>query len=100
MYLLNVGSFLLGVIALVLPLINIMLIKKNKMKNWEILSFFSIAAYAISIWLLYAYTGYKASIEDWSAILDITISMTRISGIFLLVTLALNSLAYIFTRKK
>ena len=76
------------------------LIRKNKMENWELLSFFSISAYAISIWLLYAYTGYKASIEDWSAILDITISMTRISGIFLLVTLALNFWAYILTRTK
>lgn len=97
MYLLNVGSFFLGIIALVLPLINIILIKKNKIKNWEIISFLSISACAISIWLQHAYTGYLASIEDWSA-MDIPITMAKVTGVFLLVTLVLNFSTYIFKR--
>ncbi len=99
MYLLNVGSFLLGVIALVLPLINMIFIKKNKTNHWKKLSFLSITAYAISIWLLYAYTGYLASIEDWSA-MDIPITMSKVTGTFLLLIIAFNFSNYILARNK
>lgn len=99
MYLLNVGSFLLGLIAFVLPLINMIFIKKNKANHWKRLSFLSIVACAISIWLLYAYTGYLASIEDWSA-MDIPITMSKVTGVFLLLIIVFNFLNYILSKNK
>ena len=91
MFLLNIGSFVLGIVSLALPLISVIKNKnKYKYKERRLISLVSITACAISIWLLYAYIGHLVNIEDWSAVLDITVTMVKASGLYLLLVLVLN----------
>ena len=50
---LNIASVVLALVGMTLPVINIMLSRRNKKRNWGTLSFLSLSSSAISIWLQY-----------------------------------------------
>lgn len=97
---LNIGSLILGLVAWTLPIINIMLCRRDIRKNWAELSMLSISACVISLGLQIFYTCHLVNIEDWSALMDTNWAVASISGILLVVTLVLNIITYVLYREK
>ncbi|ANC77637.1 hypothetical protein ABE65_012855 [Fictibacillus phosphorivorans] len=95
--LLNVGSLVLGLIALVLPVVNIFL-KKNK--SWMMFSIISISACAVSLSFQIFYTYHKVTIEDWSALNDTMYTTAYASAALLLITIILNVMTLVVYRGK
>lgn len=93
------ASALLGFMAWILPVINIMLIRRKKSWNWGTLAVLSLGSCATSIWLLNYYTYHKVNIEDWAAVLDTTQAIMQVTAVLLIGTLILNLVTYIVTRK-
>lgn len=87
---LMMGSLILGLIALILPIVNISRNKRNYNKNCAVYSIFSLSACAISISFQLIYSNYMVGIEDWSALIDTIGTSTLLSLILLIVTLILN----------
>lgn len=97
--LLNVMSVILALIGMTLPVINIMLSRKNKKRDWGALSILSLSCSAISIWLPYVYLNHKVTIGDWSALMDTMPSILGVWGIVLFFTIVLNAVTYFMNRK-
>ncbi|HBJ01956.1 MULTISPECIES: hypothetical protein [Lysinibacillus] len=97
---LNVGSLVLGFIALLLP-IAILSATSKQIQNYRLMiSILSLSACAISISFQLFYNFYLVKIEDWSALMDITRSSV-LAVLFLLVsTILLNILVLIFKRNE
>ena len=97
---LNLGSFLLGVIAWFLPIIGLARRNKAKNHNWIIYSVSSISACALSLLLQIYYQTHLANIEDWSAISDTLHGVAVISSLLLAITLVLNTILLVKCMKK
>ncbi|MBU8852764.1 hypothetical protein [Priestia megaterium] len=95
---LNIGSLVLGLISLILPIINLMKNNKQEHKNWVVLSIISISACAISVCFQIFYQNYLVKIEDWSAIMDTMGSVAFVSAVLLIVTIILNVITLIVYR--
>lgn len=87
---LNVGSLILGLIAWILPIININNYKKRDKKNRTYLSILSMSACIISLWFQIIYNYHLVEIGDWSALMDTTGALVRVSGILVIITIILN----------
>lgn len=98
---LMLGSLILGLIAWILPSINISNYKINYNKNSAIYSIISITACAIAISFQVIYSNYIVQIGDWSALMDTSGTSTLLSIILLISTLVLNgiSLGMHYTKK-
>lgn len=96
----NIASLILGLVAMTLPVINIMLSRKNKNRNWGALSVLSLSFCSLSIWLLTIFINDNVSHEDWSALMDTTPSILKITGVLLFVTILLNAVTYFMNRKQ
>ncbi|KRG13623.1 hypothetical protein ACA29_08025 [Lederbergia galactosidilytica] len=66
---LNVGSLILGLVAWILPLVALMLYKKEHNK-WIIFPIASLSACAVSLCFQIFYNDHLVKIEDWSALMD------------------------------
>lgn len=97
---LNLGSIMLGLIAWILPIINLIRPNKDKNKNWALLSMASISACVIALWLQILYNNHLVNIEDWSAIMDISEGIIRVSFILAVITIVLNIITVIVYHKK
>lgn len=97
---LNFGSLILGLVAWILPIINIILYKNYNNKNWFIFSTTSITFCAISLWFQILYNNYLVQIEDWSALMDTTRAISIVSAILLIVTVILNIITLFMYAKK
>ncbi len=95
---LNIGSLVLGLIAWILPIVNLTRDKKYENKNWVALSIISIAACAISLCFQIFYTYHKVKVEDWSALMDTIDAVASVSALLLIVTLILNAITLIVYR--
>lgn len=91
---LNLGSLLFGIIAWILPVINIVLLKRQHYKNWAKLSLFSLGLCATSLCFQILSTDARVNVEDWSALLDTHWLTTNISWVLLVITLVLNIFTY------
>lgn len=98
--LLNVGSLVLGLIAWILPGVNLMWHKKQDHKNWIAFSMISISACAISLCFQILYNFHLVKMEDWSALMDTTGAMVFAASVLLIVTIILNTMTLIIYRKK
>lgn len=96
---LNVGSLLLGLIAWIIPVVNIMRNNYDE-RNSALSCIFSIGACGISLCLQIFYNRYLVQIEDWSALMDIVDSVSLVSAVLLIITLGLNTVAYIVNSKR
>ncbi len=83
---LNIGSLLFGLIAWILPVINLMQNKKHEHKNWGVLSVISISACAISLSFQIFYNYHLVKIEDWSALMDTTRAVVIATAVLLIFT--------------
>lgn len=95
--LLNVGSIVLGLIALILPVVELMRFNKTDQKN---LSVISLSACAISLFFQIFYNYHLVKIGDWSALMDTMGAVTFVAAVLLIVTIALNVIALIASRGK
>ncbi|WP_318241040.1 hypothetical protein [Ureibacillus galli] len=96
---LNIGSLLLGLIAWILPIINLMRNEKPENKNWVVLSVISLSACAISLSFQIFYNYHLVKIEDWSALMDTTRAVVIATVVLLVFTLILNGLTLIVYRQ-
>jgi len=90
--LLNLGSLLLGLIAWILPVINLANNNKAEHKNWVVFSISSVSACAIALYMQILYGNHLVKIEDWSALMDTSHGVVLVSAILLVVTIALNAI--------
>lgn len=95
---LNVGSLILGIIALSIPIINIMsslvMNKFSKSKNLTFIFIVSIGCAAVSICLQVFYENHLVNIGDYSAMQDVAYSVARISMMLVAITIILNAIVY------
>ncbi len=96
---LNLGSIVLGLIAWILPIVNLMQHKAGR-RNRAVFSIGSVSACAISLCIQIFYTNYLVKIEDWSALMDISDAAAAISATLLVITLVLNAIALIVYYRK
>lgn len=97
---LNVGSLVLGFIAISLPIASLSATSKQIQNYRLMISILSLSACAISISFQLFYNFHLVKIEDWSALMDITRSSV-LAVLFLLVsTILLNILVLIFKRNE
>jgi cytochrome c oxidase subunit 4 len=97
---LNLGSIVLGLIAWILPIVNLMLIKKHNHTNWIFLCFISMGACTISLCFQIFYNNYLVKIEDWGALMDITGGTVFAAIVLLIVTFVLNAITLIIYSKR
>ncbi|MEG1311519.1 MAG: hypothetical protein RR942_11835 [Romboutsia sp.] len=98
---LNKGSLLFGLIALIIPIIKIMMKDESDTKRLGILSGISISACAISLCMQIIYANHLVNIQDWTALMDLTDTVAKVSAVLLIATITLNIITYItYNRKK
>ncbi|WP_335871815.1 hypothetical protein [Bacillus sp. 2205SS5-2] len=97
--LLNLGSFVLGLIAWILPIVNLTRDTKPENKNWVVLSIISISACSTSLCFQILYTYHKVTVEDWAALMDTMYAVAFASAILLIVTIVLNAITMIVFRQ-
>lgn len=97
---LNIGSLVLGLIAWLLPVVNLVRYILGKQRNWAILSILSISACAISLCFQIFYNNHLVKIEDWSALMDTTRAVAILSAVLLVVTIILNAITLVVYRDK
>lgn len=98
--LMNVGSLVLGLIAWILPAVN--LAQHNKISNKRYASFTvtSLSFCAVSLCLQLFYTDHLVKTEDWSALLDTSHATALVATLLLVVTIILNiSALLVYFRK-
>ncbi|UFT98434.1 hypothetical protein KO561_14690 [Radiobacillus kanasensis] len=98
--LLNLGSLVLGLIAWILPVVNLMRNEKHDNNNWIALSMMSISACAISLCFQIFYQYHLVIIEDWSALMDTTGALVFVATVLLIVTILLNAITLIVYRNR
>ncbi|MDR2940160.1 MAG: hypothetical protein LBV08_07565 [Clostridiales bacterium] len=86
----NVTSLLLGLLAWALPVINLVKRSISENKNWPIFAILSLGACSVSLFFQIIYQDYLARKEDWSAIMDTTGALVKVSLVLLIITFVLN----------
>lgn len=89
----NVGSVVLGLIGLALPVV--VLIKRMQVKTGFACLLISMACCMAAVFFQLIYSDHLVNIEDWGALMDISGGAVSISGQLILVTVVLNIAAFI-----
>lgn len=90
---LNLGSLVLGLIAWILPVVNLMRRNKADNRNWATLAVTSVSTCALSLCMQIFYTDHLVKIEDWAALLDTSHAVALVATLLLVVTIILNVIA-------
>ncbi len=97
---LNLGSLVLGLVAWILPGINLARHNQADHRHWVAFSIASLSACAISLCMQILYTAHLVKIEDWSALMDTSHAVALVSTLLLVVTVILNAItAVVYYRK-
>ncbi|MFP3919447.1 hypothetical protein U5N28_16725 [Lysinibacillus telephonicus] len=96
--LLNLGSFMLGLVAWILPIVNLLKYKNNDNRNWIMLSILSFSACAIALGFQVFYINHKVNVEDWTALMDTMEAVAFASAVLLIFTFVLNAITLIVYR--
>lgn len=97
---LNLGSLALGLIAWILPVVNLMQHNKADRRNWAVFSVASLSACATSLCMQLFYSDYLVKIEDWSALMDTSSAVALVATILLVVTIILNAITLVVYYRK
>jgi cytochrome c oxidase subunit 4 len=97
---LNLGSLVLGLVALILPVVNLTLYKKHDHRNWITLSVMSISACAVSLYFQILYSYHLVKLADWSALMDTTDAVVFVAAALLIITIILNAITLLVYRNK
>ena len=95
----NAASLLLGLIAWILPIVNLAKHNKTEHKKWIVLSFTSYSACAVALFFQNIYQDHLAKIEDFSAIMDTSQGLVVVSGVLVFITIILNAIVLVKYRK-
>ena len=88
--LLNLGSLILGLIAWILPAVNLVQHNKINSKRYATFTVTSLSSCAVALRLQLFYTDHLVKIEDWSALLDTSHATALVATLLLVVTIILN----------
>lgn len=88
--LMNVGSFVLGLIAWILPVINLAQHNKISSKRYAAFTVTSFSSCAAALCLQLFYMDHLVKTEDWSALLDTSHPTALVPTLLLVVTIVLN----------
>lgn len=97
--LLNLSCLLLGLISWVIPIINIIIMKKISNKKIYISMFISMSVCLVSIYFQSLYIKYLININDWTALMDIIGTSVVLEFILILVNIILNFTTLILINK-
>jgi cytochrome c oxidase subunit 4 len=97
---LNLCSFVFGLFAWILPIVNLVRNGKNEQRNWIALPIMSISACAISLCFQIFSINHRVKVADWSALMDTMNAVAFISAVLLLVTIILNTITLIKYRDR
>ncbi len=97
---LNLGSLILGLVAWILPIVNLLRRNRAGRGNLAVFSVASISACAISLCMQIFYTDYLVKIEDWAALMDTFSAVALVSTALLVVTLILNFITLVVYHEK
>lgn len=101
--LLNIGSIVLGLVACVFPVINLIRYNTSNNQYWFVFTLMSIISSMISLFMQIIYINHLINIKDWTAIMDTINVVAFASALLLVATIVLNGVtcfAYIGNRKK
>lgn len=96
---LNLGSLLLGLIAWILPIVNLVQHDKAAHKNWAVFSTVSLSACSVSLFFQIVYQNHLSKIEDWSAIMDTSGGLVFVSAVLIVGTIVLNVITLLKYRR-
>jgi len=88
---LNVGSLVLGLIALILPAVNLIRYPKPAFNHWAALSIISMSACAISLFFQILTGYYRVKEEDWAGFFDVMDAKVFAAAVLLIITIILNA---------
>jgi hypothetical protein len=97
---LNVGSLVLGLIAWILPIMNLIMLNNQKHKNWAAFAVISVSACAVSLIFQLMYSNHLVNIEDWPALMDTAGAVVFVSSVLVGITFLLNAVTLIVYRKR
>ncbi len=97
---LNVGSLVLGLIAWILPVVNLKSFTKHFHNNWVALSMMSMSACAISLFFQILNSYNRVKMEDFSALMDIMGVRVFVAAVLLIGTIILNVMTLIVYRNR
>ncbi len=97
---LNIISILCGLIAVAIPIINLMKEDKSSSNNLSLSAGTSISACAISLCVQIFYANHLVNIEDFTAMMDIFGTVASVSAILLVATIVLNFITYMIYNEK
>ena len=97
---LNLGSLVFGLIAWILPGINLMQYKKANHRNMVVFSIASVSTCAIALCMQIYVTRLLVTREDWSALMDISPALVLVATTLLGVTLILNAITLVVYYRK
>jgi cytochrome c oxidase subunit 4 len=89
---LNLFSLVFGLLAWILPVINLLRYGKQGRNNWAALSLMSLSACAVSLCFQLFYVFYWVKAADWSALMDTMSAVAVISAVLLAITILLNGI--------
>ena len=92
---LHLSSFVFGLLAWILPIVNLVGYGKKVKKNWVMISLISISACAISLCFEIFTVNHRVKVEDWSALMDTMSAVAFISTVLLIGTITLNAITLI-----
>ncbi|KPU42963.1 hypothetical protein OXPF_37320 [Oxobacter pfennigii] len=98
--LLNPGSLVLGLIAWMIPFVNLIRYKNHDHGNGAALSIMSITACVVSLCFQIFYNYHLVKIEDWSALMDTTAAVALAAAVLLIVTIILNAITLLIYRDR
>ena len=96
---LNIGSLIFGLAAWFIPALTIVQLKKAMTKFSITKLLLSIAACSIALWFQIFYINHLVTLQDWTALMDTISTVTQISAILVIVTIALNVISVILLSK-
>jgi len=94
MGLLNLGSLVFGLIAWGLPIMTFGIKDQARSNRIFLFSLLSFVACIIALYMQILYNDHLIRIEDFSALLDITIGVRLLSGVLIITTIILNILSF------
>jgi len=97
---LNLGSLVLGLIAWILPVVNLVQNNKADRRNWVVFSVVSLSACATSLCMQLFYSDHLVKIEDWSALMDTSHAVALVATLLLVVTIILNVVTLVVYYRK
>ena len=96
---LNLGSLVLGLIAWILPSINISKYEKRS-RNWITFSMVSLSACSVSLFFQIFSFYERVKAEDWSALMDTISVIASVPAILLIGTILLNAITLYMYRNR